>query len=69
MKVYARFKDNVWASDLAEMRSLSSKYCGLEYLLCVIDFFTKYALVKPMKYKKTKTVLHGFIEIVNKSKH
>ena len=23
-KVYARFKDNIWASDLAEMESLSS---------------------------------------------
>ena len=24
-KVYARFKDNIWATDLAEMKSLSSK--------------------------------------------
>ena len=24
-KVYARFKDNIWAADLAEMESLSSK--------------------------------------------
>ena len=24
---------------------------------------------KPLKDKKAKTVLHGFIEIVNKSKH
>ena len=24
-KVYARFRDNIWASDLAEMGSLSSK--------------------------------------------
>ena len=24
-KVYARFKDNIWVSDLAEMGSLSSK--------------------------------------------
>ena len=29
------------------------------------DFFTKYAWVKPLKYKKDKTVLSGFIEIVN----
>ena len=25
-KAYARFKDNIWAADLAEMGSLSSKY-------------------------------------------
>ena len=33
-KVYARFKDNIWASDLAEIGSLSSKNKNVEYLLC-----------------------------------
>ena len=42
-KVYARFKDNIWAADLAEMESLSSKNKNVKYLLCVIDVFTKYA--------------------------
>ena len=40
---------------------------GVKYL-CVIDVFTKYAWIKPWKDKKAKTVLHSFIEIVNKSK-
>ena len=30
-------------------------------------FFTKYAWVKPLTDKKTKTVLQDFIEIINKS--
>ena len=30
-------------------------------------FLTKYAWVKPLKDKKGKTVLNGFIEIVNES--
>ena len=34
-KVYARFKDNIWATDLAEMESLSSKNKNFLYLLCV----------------------------------
>ena len=34
----------------------------------MIDVFTKYALVKSLKDEKTKTILHGFVEIVNKSK-
>ena len=50
------------------MVSLSSKYQGVKYLLCVVDVFTKYACVKPVKDKKAKTVLLDFIEIVNKSK-
>ena len=31
-KVYARFKDNIWAADLAEMGSLSSKNKNVKYL-------------------------------------
>ena len=32
------------------------------------DDFTIYAWVKPLRYKRAETVLHGFIEIVNESK-
>ena len=34
-KVYARLKDNIWAVDLAEMGSLSSKNKNVKCLLCV----------------------------------
>ena len=51
-KVTARFKDNVWAADLAEMGSLFSKIRGFKYLSCVIDVFIKYAWVKPLENKK-----------------
>ena len=57
-KVYARFKDNIWAADLAEMESLSSKNKNVKYVLCVIDVFTKCTWVKPLKDKKGKTVLN-----------
>ena len=40
---------------------------NIKYLLCVIDVFTKYAWVKPLKDKKGKTVLNAFNEIVNES--
>ena len=39
-KVNVRFKDNIWAADLAEMESLSSKNESVKYLLCVIDVLT-----------------------------
>ena len=32
-KVYARFKDNTWAADLAEIKSLSSKNKNYKYLI------------------------------------
>ena len=51
------------------MGSLSSKNPGIKYLLCVIDVFTKHSWVKPLADRKAKTVLYGFIEIVNESKY
>ena len=65
-KVYARFKDNIWAADLAEMELLS-KNRNVKCLWCVIDVFTNYTWVKPLKGKNSKTVINGFIEIVNES--
>ena len=69
MKVYARFKDNILAEDLAKLGSLSSTNQDVKDLLCVIDVFTKYAWIKPLRDKKAKTILDGFIKIVNKSNH
>ena len=66
-KVYARFKGNILAVDLAEMESLSSKNENVKYLLCAKDVFTLYVWVKPLKDKKGKTVLNAFIKIVNES--
>ena len=40
-KVYSNFKDNVWAADIAEKGSLSSKNRGV--LLCETNYLTKYA--------------------------
>ena len=40
---------------------------GVKYLLCVTVIF-KYAWVKPLKDKKAKTVLNGFLGIVNECK-
>ena len=67
-KLYARFKDNIWAVDLPEMVSLSSKNQIVKYLLCAINAFTKYAWVKPLKDKKAKIVFNGFTGIVNECK-
>ena len=49
------------------MDSLPSKNENVKYLLCVIDVFTKYSWVKPLKDKKGKTVLTAFTETTNES--
>ena len=47
------------------LASMVYKNENVKYLLFVIDVFTKYAWVKPLKDKKGKTVLNAFIEVVN----
>ena len=65
-KVFARFKDDILALDLVKIGSLSSQNRDVEYLICVVDVFIKYAWVKTLKNRKAKTVINGFIEMENK---
>ena len=51
-KVYSSFRDNIWSADLADIQSLSKYNKGIKYLLCVIDFFSKYAWVIPINIKR-----------------
>ena len=67
-KVYARFKENIRAADLAEMGSLSSFNYRVPYFLWNIGVFAKYAWVKPLKDKNYETNFDVFVGIVNKSK-
>ena len=47
--VYSRFKDNVWGADLADVQLISKFNKGFRFLLYVIDIFSKYAWVVPLK--------------------
>ena len=47
--MYSSFKGNIWGVDLADMQSWSRYNKGFKYLLCVIDLFSKYAWVIPIK--------------------
>ena len=67
-KVYSSFKDNIWGADLADMQLLSKFKEGIKYLLCVIDLFSKYAFVVPLKDKKGISIVNAFQSILNKSK-
>ena len=63
-KVYSQFKDNIWGVDLADMQPLSRKNKGIKYLLCVIDLYSKYAFVIPLKDKKGISILNAFDKIM-----
>ena len=59
-KVYSSFKDNIWGVDLADMQLISKHNKGIRYLLCVIDLFSKYAWVVPLKDKKGVSIVNAF---------
>ena len=51
-KVHSLFIDNVWGRDLADMQLISKSNRGIIFLLCVIDNYSKYAWVIPLKDQK-----------------
>ena len=66
-KVHAAFKDNIWDVDLADMQLLSKYNKGIRFLLCVIDIFSKYAWVVPLKDKKDISIVKAFQGILKQS--
>ena len=66
-KVYSSFKDNIWGVDLADMQLISKYNKGIRYLLCVIDLFSKYAWVIPLKNKKGESIVEGFKKMLDDS--
>ena len=66
-KVYSQFQDNIWGVDLADMQSLSRKNKGIKYLLCVIDLYSKYAFVIPLKDKEGISIVNAFNKIIKQS--
>ena len=66
-KVHAVFKDSIWGADLADMQLISKQNKGVRFLLCVIDIFSKYAWVVPLKDKKGASIVAGFQSILKQS--
>ena len=59
-KVYSWFKDNIWGADLADMKLISKFNKAFRFLLCIIDIFSKYAWVVPLKDKNVLVLLMLF---------
>ena len=57
----------MWVADLADMQLISKSNKGFIFLLCVIDIFSKYVRVVPLKDKKGATIVNLFQSILNDS--
>ena len=59
-KVQSSFIENTWGADLAYMQLISKFNKGFPFLSCVIDIFSKYTWVIPLKDKKGITIKNAF---------
>ena len=63
-RVYVNGIDEIWAADLVEMGKFSKWNNGVRYLLMVIDIFSKFGWIEPLKNKKGETVVKAFKNIL-----
>ena len=66
-KVHSTFIDNIWGADLADMQLISKFNEVIRLLLCVIDIYSKYAWVVPLKDKKGIKITNAFQKILDES--
>ena len=66
-RVYVKGLDEIWAADLIEMRPFAESNNGVNYLLAVIDIFSKYAWLAPLKNKKGDSVANALQDIFETS--
>ena len=67
-RVIAHKVDDIWYSDLVDMQKLSKWNRGYKYLLMVLDLFSKYGWIVPLKTKTGLEVSKAFESILEKNK-
>ena len=60
--------DDVWCSHLVDMQKLSKWNKGYKYLLMVLDLFSKYGWIVPLKTKTGLEVSKAFESIFRQNK-
>ena len=56
-------------TDLADTQLISSFNKEIKFVLCVIDIYSKYAWVIPLKYKNGIMIANAFQKILDESNH
>ena len=62
-QVFAKQIDDMWAADLVDMSSFLKSNKGYKYLLTVIDVYSKYGWIVPLKTKTGKEVAAAFTKL------
>jgi hypothetical protein len=64
---YSHFKRYMFQMDLVDMQRFNSFNDGVNYLLTVIDTFTRYAFVRPLVNKTGLNVLNEFKSVLEEA--
>ena len=67
-RVFSPGPNSIWAADLADMSKYARSNKGYRYLLLVIDVFTKYGYIRPLKKKTGKATAAAFKDIFGEAK-
>jgi len=65
--IYVGGIDAQWQADLADMQGIARQNNGMRYLLTIIDVFSKYAWVVPVKSKDAATVSTAFDQVLTEA--
>ena len=66
-KAQSPFIDNIWGADLADMQLITKCNKGFKFSLSVIDIYSKYTWVIPLKDKKGITITNAFQKLLDES--
>ena len=58
--------DNVWQADLADFQDYTKENGGQRYLLTVIDVFSRWGMVEPVKNKSGETIARALESVMNR---
>ena len=67
-RVFVSGIDQLWQADLVDVHSLAKENKWFKYLLTVIDVFSKFAWVVPLKTKDSLSVTNAFKKILEGSR-
>lgn len=60
--------DDLWQADLIDMQSVSKENSNYNYILAVIDTFSKYAWTYPIKRKTQECICNAFQDLFRKGR-
>ena len=58
--VHSTFIDNIWGAYLADMHLMSKFNKGFEFLLCIIEIYSKHEWVIPLRDEKEISITSAY---------